>query len=92
MTPDEKPSNPNLEVSDDTHAMRVVDSGGAAVDCRVGDILYVPVGDRMVYLLEAGRADDLAGSLRPATPHRLPFLDVSAGLAVPVGGADGTAS
>ncbi len=74
--PNDEPPGPNLEVGDDTHTMRVVDDQGSALDCRVGDHLYVPAGDRMSYVLQAGTADDLAGSLRPANTNHLPLFAV----------------
>jgi hypothetical protein len=73
--PDEKPY-PNLEVGDDTHSMRVVDAAGAPVDCRGGDQLYVPAEDAVVYLLQAGTAQDLGGTLMAAVPNRLPLLSI----------------
>jgi hypothetical protein len=78
--PDEKPRFANLEISDDTHAMRVVDAQGEVVDCRFGDSIFAPAEDKVVYLLQAGRADDLAGSLRPARANRLPLFEVAATL------------
>ncbi len=80
-TPDENPSYPNLEASDDTHAMRVVDAAGLPVECPQGgsrDTIFIPAGDKMVYLLQGGMAEDLAGSLRPANRNRLPVLEISA--------------
>ncbi len=77
LKPDDKPY-PNLEVGDDTHSMRVVDAAGAPVDCRIGDSVFVPAADAMVYLLQGGSAEDLAGTLLPATAHRLPLLEITA--------------
>jgi hypothetical protein len=78
VRPDEKPPYPNLEVGDDTHTMRVVDAQGSPIDCRIGDDLYIPLGDQIVYLLQAGTADELAGSLRPANVNRLPVVEIAA--------------
>jgi hypothetical protein len=75
---------PNLQVSDDSHAMRVVDTAGRPVDCRDGDTLYVPAADRVVYLLQAGNAEDLVALLRTAVTDRLPMFE----LAPPVPGVD----
>ena len=85
VTPDEKPPYPHLEVSDDTHTMRVVDAEGSPVDCRVGDSLYVPAEEKIVYLLQAGPAEDLAGSLRPAVANHFPVFEI--GLSQAVDGA-----
>jgi hypothetical protein len=74
---DQRPRYPNIEVSDDTRAMRVVDAQGDPVECRYGDSLFAPAEDKVVYLLQAGRADDLAGSLRPSRPNRLPMFEIS---------------
>lgn len=82
---DAKQDYPCLEVSDDAQAMRVVDTAGSPVDCRVGDTLYVPATDRVVYLLQAGNAEDLVALLRTAVTDRLPMFEVPA----PVAGMDG---
>lgn len=71
----DQPAYPNLQVSDDTRSMRVVDAGGAPVDCRVGDNIFVPAGNSVVYLLQGGTAEDLAGSLHPATANFLPLFE-----------------
>jgi len=60
-----------LEVADDNRIMRVVDSAGREVNARVGDILYVPLGNRIVYLLMTGTADELTALLRTAKIHGL---------------------
>jgi hypothetical protein len=83
VRPSDEPPYPNVEVSDDTHTMRVVDAAGAPVDCRVGDSVYVPAADRMTYVLQAGAAEDLAGSLRPAIANHMPLVSPSAAEAGP---------
>ena len=76
MKADDLPAYPNLQVGDDTHTMRVVDAAGAPVECRVGDNLFVPAAENVVYLLQGGTAVELAGSLRVATGNRLPLFEV----------------
>jgi len=70
-----KPAYPNLEVADEPGTMRVVDGAGAAVDCRKDDTVYVPAGDRVVYVLAGGSAEDLMSVLRVAVGNRLPVAD-----------------
>jgi hypothetical protein len=80
VRPDGKPPYPSLEVGDDTHSMRVVDGQGNPVDCRIGgggDSIFVPAADQFTYILQAGSADELAGSLRPSTPNRLPAAEIT---------------
>jgi hypothetical protein len=69
------PARPTLNISDDTRTMRVVDSAGAPVDCRVGDSLMVPAEDEVMYVLQGGTAADLAGSLRVAVGSGLPVFE-----------------
>jgi hypothetical protein len=83
LMPSSKPAHPNLEIGDDTHSMRVVDSEGTPVDCRVGDSLFVPAGDKIIYVLQAGNADELAGPLRPAILNRFPMVSLQAHRASP---------
>jgi len=78
VTPDDEPAYANLEIGDDTHTMRVVDGEGSPVECRVGDSLYVPAGDKMVYVLQGGTADELAGSIRPGVLNRVPLVSIRA--------------
>jgi hypothetical protein len=75
---DEKPSYPSLELPDDTRSLRVVDAVGAPVDCRSGDVLFVPASERMMYVLASGNAEDLAALLRPAMGNRLPVMEIAA--------------
>jgi hypothetical protein len=80
IKPDDLPppaARPNLQIGDDTRSMRVVDSSGAPVDCRVGDNLFVPAEGEMMYVLQGGSAAELAGSLRVATPNRLPVFEIA---------------
>lgn len=83
LIPSSKPAHPNLEIGDDTHSMRVVDTEGTPVDCRVGDSLFVPAGDKVMYILQAGNADELAGPLRPAILNRFPMVSLQARRASP---------
>lgn len=76
---DDGPTYPALQVGDDSHAMRVVDAAGAPVDCRVGDTMFVPAADNIVYVLAGGTAEDLAGSLRVANLRRLPVFEPALG-------------
>jgi hypothetical protein len=75
---DHKPAYPNLEVGDDSGSMRVVDWMGASVECRDWDTLYVPAEERVVYVLEGGKAEDLMASLRSGRPNRFPVMEVTA--------------
>lgn len=79
---------PYLEVADDTNSLRAVDAKGNPLDCRVGDILRVPLTDSLNYLLAGGAADDLGGLLKTATPYGLPPCVVVPAKAV--GGRDKT--
>jgi hypothetical protein len=76
VKPNDDPATPNLEIGDDTRAMRVVDAAGAPVDCRVGDNVFVPATDKVVYLIHGGSAEELAGMIRPADPNHLPIFDL----------------
>ncbi|MGN6370906.1 MAG: hypothetical protein ACTHN5_21845 [Phycisphaerae bacterium] len=71
-----KGANANLEVADEPGSMRVVDGAGAAVDCRDDDTLYVPAGEKVVYVIAGGTAEDLMSILRVAEGNRLPVADV----------------
>jgi hypothetical protein len=73
----DSPTMPALCIGDDTRSMRVVDSAGAPVDCRIGDNLFVPAQESVMYVLEGGAAADLAGSLRVATPTGLPAFEIT---------------
>ncbi|HVS71195.1 MAG TPA: hypothetical protein VHQ47_08070, partial [Phycisphaerae bacterium] len=78
------PPYANLRLPDDAAALRAVDAAGAPIDCRVGDYLYVPAAEKLVYVLAGGaggNAEELAALLRPATANRLPAFDFS--LAIP---------
>ncbi len=68
----------NLLVADDAKALRVVDAAGAPVDCRWGDNVYVPAADSVMYVLQGGTAEDLAGLLRVASCNRLPVCELGA--------------
>lgn len=83
------PAYANVQVPDDQRSLRVVDGAGAPVDCKVGDMLYVPATDRMVYLLGAGKAEDLAALLRPAPVSRVPVFDFTLAIPPDVGGEGG---
>jgi hypothetical protein len=81
---EDAPAGPTLCIGDDTRTMRVVDSAGAPVDCRVGDSLFVPAEDEVFYVLQGGSAADLAGSLRVASGNALPAFEIGV-----IPGADG---
>jgi len=72
------PPFPNLAVDDDSHSMRALDAAGNVLDCRKGDTLYLPIDNGMIYLIEGGSAEDLAGSLRPARRNYFPAFEVRA--------------
>jgi len=73
---DQRPPYPNFEVADDNEQLRVVDASGSPVDCRVGDTLYVPVSDQVMYVLASGSAEDLTALLRQGTRNRLPMVEI----------------
>ncbi len=83
------PAYPNIRVPNDLRSLRVVDAQGATIDCAVGDDLYVPAGDKLVYLLAPGNAEDLAAILRPAPVARVPVFDFTLAIPPDVGGEGG---
>jgi hypothetical protein len=85
----EEPAYANVQVPNDQRSLRVVDGAGAPVDCKVGDMLYVPATEKMVYLLGAGKAEDLAALLRPAPVGRMPIFDFALAIPPDVGGEGG---
>ena len=56
----------SVRVPDDTRDLQVVDTAGRPVNCRVGDLLFIPLDGHMRYLLSSGSGEDLAAVLRPA--------------------------
>ncbi|MCL2640247.1 MAG: hypothetical protein FWD53_05330, partial [Phycisphaerales bacterium] len=75
---DHRPPYANLEIADDNDHLRVVDATGAPIDCRVGDTLYIPVSDQIMYVLASSTAEDLTALLRQGKRNRLPMLEIEA--------------
>jgi len=60
------PDDPQLEVADPDSSFRVVNWAGDTINCRRGDLLRLPVDQRVCYLVASGMAEDLVAALRTA--------------------------